>query len=518
MRRNQVAVVGAAETTELGVIPNMSQIQLHADAALNAIADAGLKLSDIDGIATAVETPQQIAHYLGIKPTWVDGTSVGGCSFMLHVRHAAAAIEAGLCKTVLITHAESGKSMIGKLPRSTPPDSLNGQFESPFGVFGPPSMFPIPVLRYMKTYGITHEQIAMVAVVQREWAAKNPRATMKAPITVEDVLNSKMIAYPFRILQCCLVTDGGGALILTSADRAKDFPNKPVYILGTGESVETPMVSQMETFNSSRAFKTAGPLAFKEAGIAHKDVDHLMIYDAFAHLPLFGLGDLGFMPHEETGKFIADGNTRPGGKLPLNTNGGGLSYMHSGMYGMYALQESVRQMRGIAPAQVKDAKISVCHGVGGMFAASRHDHFYEREVNVSRPSRPSPGLTRRGSRSGLFGQSDSRMSPVTARASDLAPQAGRGNNKQDGEPPWPNHCRTKSSSSPARAAASAARSRCSAPPKAPRSWSTIPAAPPTARATAPLPPRKWWRKSRSAAARRSPISSRWRKRSPRARS
>ena len=214
------------------------------------------------------------------------------------------------------------------------------------------------------------KQIAMVAVVQREWAAKNPRASMKDPITVADVLNSRMIAYPFRLLQCCLVTDGGGALILTSADRAKDFPRKPVYILGTGESVETPMVSQMETFNSSRAFKTAGPLAFKEAGIAHKDVDHLMIYDAFAHLPLFGLGDLGFMPHEETGKFIAGGNTRPGGKLPLNTNGGGLSYMHSGMYGMYALQESVRQMRGIAPAQVKGAKISVCHGVGGMFAAS----------------------------------------------------------------------------------------------------------------------------------------------------
>src|SRR5258705_152274 len=287
-----------------------------------------------------------------------------------HVRNAAAAIEAGLCKTVLITHAESGKSMIGKQPRSTPADSLNGQFEAPFGVYGPPSMFPIPVLRYMKTHGITHEQIAMVAVVQREWAAKNPRATMKAPITVEDVLNSRMIAYPFRILQCCLVTDGGGALILTSADRAKDFKTKPVYVLGTGESVETPMVSQMQTFDSSRAFQVAGPLAFKEAGITHADVDHLMIYDAFAHLPLYGLGDLGFMPHEETGKFIADGNTRPGGKLPLNTNCGGLSYIHSGMYGIYALQESVRQMRGIAPAQVPGAKISVCHGVGGMFAAS----------------------------------------------------------------------------------------------------------------------------------------------------
>ncbi|MEW6642989.1 MAG: thiolase [Pseudomonadota bacterium] len=370
MRRNQVAVVGAAETTQLGVVPGMSQIQLHADAALNAMADAGLKPSDIDGIATAVEAPQQIAHYLGITPTWADGTSVGGCSFMLHVRHAAAAIEAGLCKTVLITHGESGRSNIGKPPRVVPADSLNGQFEQPYGPFGPPSLFPIPVLRFMKTHGITHEQIAMVSVVQREWAAKNPRATFKEPITVDDVLNSRMIAYPFRILQCCVVTDGGGALILTSADRAKDFPQKPVYVMGTGESVETPMISQMESFNSSRAFRVAGPTAFREAGISHADVDHLMIYDAFAHLPLFGLGDLGFMPHAEAGAFIAGRNTAPGGKLPVNTNGGGLSYMHSGHYGMYALQESVRQMRGIAPAQIPNAKISVCHGVGGMFAAS----------------------------------------------------------------------------------------------------------------------------------------------------
>src|SRR5512140_508541 len=167
MRINAVAVVGAAETTDLGVIPNMSQIQLHADAALNAIADAGLKLSDIDGIATAVETPQQIAHYLGITPTWVDGTAVGGCSFMIHVRHAAAAIESGLCKTVLITHGESGKSRIAQIPRTIPAGSLNGQFEQPFGPMGPPSLFPIPVLRFMKTYGVTHEQMAMVSVVQR---------------------------------------------------------------------------------------------------------------------------------------------------------------------------------------------------------------------------------------------------------------------------------------------------------------------------------------------------------------
>ena len=166
MRRNQVAVVGAAETPELGVIPNVSQIQLHADAALNALADAGLKLSDIDGFATAVETPQQVAHYLGITPTWVDGTSVGGCSFMLHVRHAAAAIEAGLCKTVLSTHAESGKSMIGKPPSSTPADRLKGQFEAPYCVYGPPSIFPVPVLRHMRPSGVTHAQLAAVAVVR----------------------------------------------------------------------------------------------------------------------------------------------------------------------------------------------------------------------------------------------------------------------------------------------------------------------------------------------------------------
>ena len=370
MKPKSVAVVGAAESTDLGVIPGLSQIQLHADAALNALRDAGLRPSDIDGIATAGETPTTVAHYLGITPTWVDGTAVGGCSFMIHVRHAAAAINEGLCRTVLITHGESGKSRVGASPRPAYPASLAGQFEAPFGVMGPPTMFTIPMLRYMKTYGITEEQVAMVSVVQREWAAKNPRATFKEPITVADVLNSRMIAYPFRILMCCLVTDGGGALILTSADRARDLPQKPVYILGTGESVESPMISQMENFTSSRAFRVSGKKAFAEAGITHKDVDHLMIYDAFAHLPLYGLEDLGFCEPGEAAPFIVGRNTAPGGKLPLNTNGGGLSYMHSGMYGMYALQESVRQMRGVAAAQVKGAKISIAHGVGGMFAAS----------------------------------------------------------------------------------------------------------------------------------------------------
>ncbi len=370
MKPRSIAVVGAAETTRLGRIPDMSVIGLHADAALNALADAGLTAKDIDGVATAGESPVAIAHYLGITPTWADGTAVGGCSFMLHVRHAAAAINEGLCKTVLITHGESGRSRVGSGGFGRAPSSLMGQFEMPFGVTSPPTMFTIPVMRYLKARGYTEEDLATVAVIQREWAALNPRASFKDPITVDDVLNSPMIAWPFRMLMCCLVTDGGGALILTSADRAKDFPQKPVYILGTGESVETPMVSQMEDFTSSRAFRVSGRKAFDEAGISPADVDHLMIYDAFAHLPLYGLEDLGFCKPGEAAGFIRDRNTAPGGVLPLNTNGGGLSYMHSGMYGMYALQESVRQMRGIAPAQAPGAKIAVSHGVGGMFAAS----------------------------------------------------------------------------------------------------------------------------------------------------
>jgi acetyl-CoA acetyltransferase len=365
-----VAIVGAAETTDLGRIPDVSVLQLHADAALNTLADAGLRPSDVDGLATAGESPTNVAWYLGITPTWVDGTAVGGCSFMLHVRHAAAAIREGLCTTVLVTHGESGRSRIGAAGRAPAPASLPGQFEAPYGPVGPPTLFTLPALRYMKDFGLSEEKLANVAVVQREWASRNPRASYRDPITVEDVLGSRMIAYPFRMLMCCLVTDGGGALLLCSAERAADFPNRPVYVLGTGESVETPMVSQMEDLTTSKAFRVSGRVAFEEAGISREDVDHLMIYDAFAHLPIYGLEDLGFVGRGEAGDFIWERNTAPGGRLPLNTNGGGLSYMHSGMYGMYALQECVRQLRGAAPAQVEGAVISVAHGVGGMFGAA----------------------------------------------------------------------------------------------------------------------------------------------------
>ena len=370
--RGKVAIIGAAETDSLGVIPDRSALQLHAEAALNAIRDCGISPSEIDGFAAAGQSPIAVANYLGLTPQYIDSTSIGGCSFLVHVRHASAAIAAGLCSVVLITHGESGRSRVGMGARALEPASLNGQFEAPYGIVGPPTLFPIGVLRYMKTFGLTHEQLASVAVAQRKWANRNPRAYMRDLITVEDVLASRMVAYPMHLLECCLVTDGGGALILTSAERAAtmDLRKPPVYVLGTGESAESTMVSMMEDFTTSKAFRVSSARAFAEAGIIHSDVDHLMIYDAFAHLPIYGLEDLGFVGRGDAGAFIAEGNTSPGGKLPMNTNGGGLSYTHTGMYGMFAIQESVRQLRGEAAAQVEGVKVSVAQGVGGMFMSA----------------------------------------------------------------------------------------------------------------------------------------------------
>jgi len=375
--RYGAAVIGAAESTELGVIPDKSEMMLHVESAMNAIADCGIDKNEIDGIAST-QSPTLMSHYLGIVPKWVDGTSVGGTSFLLHVRHASAAIALGLCNVALITHGQSGRSRAGA-PRARPgaggggpaPDnSLGAQFEAPYGSAGPTTLFGMGVLRYMKETGTKYEQLASVAVAQRKWSNKVPRAMMRDLASVEDVLNARMVCYPFTLLMCCLVTDGGGAIILTSVERAKNFKKAPIYVLGTGESVETPMVSGMYDMTTSAAFRTSGRKALDEAQIKHDDVDHMMVYDAFAHLPIYALEDIGFVGRGEGGAFIEAGNTSPGGKLPMNTNGGGLSYTHTGMYGMFALQESIRQVRGEAAYQVPDVNISFCQGVGGMHAAA----------------------------------------------------------------------------------------------------------------------------------------------------
>ncbi|MGH9061477.1 MAG: thiolase C-terminal domain-containing protein, partial [Acidimicrobiales bacterium] len=299
-------------------------------------------------------------------------TAIGGCSFLVHVRHAAAAITAGLCDVVLVTHGESGRSRVGASPRVPDSASPQGQFEAPYGTFGAATTFPIGVLRYMKDFGLTHEQLASVAVAQRRWAADVPRAMYREEITVEDVLASRLVSYPMHLLECCLVTDGGGALVVTSAERAQaqPGPKPPVYVLGTGEAAETPMVSMMEDFTTSKAFRLSSARAFAEAGVGPGDIDHLMVYDAFAHLPIYGLEDLGFVHRGDAGALIAEGNTSPGGRLPMNTNGGGLSYTHTGMYGMFLMQEAVRQLRKEASAQVPDVEVSLAQAVGGMFMAA----------------------------------------------------------------------------------------------------------------------------------------------------
>jgi acetyl-CoA acetyltransferase len=370
MHGGNVAIIGAAETSEIGVLPDRAMIQLHAEAALRALADAGLTAADVDGVATAGPLPLEVSHHLGITPRWLDGTMVGGCSFMLHVRHAAAAIASGAADVVLVTHGESGRSRVGVGPYRRNPESPQGQFEAPFGAVAPYATFTVPALRFLHDRGLSRRDLAEVVVAQREWAAANPRAFRRKLTTVDEVLDGPPIAYPFTRDMCCVVTDGGGALVLTSAARAADLPGSAVYLLGSGESAEGPLMSQMDDIGSFGAFRRASAEAFATAAVTQADIDHFMGYDAFAHLPLYMLEDAGFVGRGESAAFIAEGHTREGGSLPMNTNGGGLSYTHTGMYGMFAIQEAVRQLRGQAVAQVPGVTISFVQGVGMFFGAA----------------------------------------------------------------------------------------------------------------------------------------------------
>ena len=330
--------------------------------------------ADVDGVASSglhPYLPSLVAHSLGIEARWVDATMVGGCSNLVHLRHAVAAIEGGQCDVVLIAHGESGRSGIGTGMFRPPPDGWQGQFELPFGTMGPMTLLtlgdaalpprPRPRPRRRSRRSWSRNATGRPGTRGRCGATPSPSTRCST---------RPLVAYPFTRPMCCVVTDAGGAVVVTSAERARDLPRPPVHVLGAGEANGAAMASQMPDLTSSDAFRRAGAAAFASAGLAPSDVDHAMLYDAAAILPLMALEDLGFVPRGESGAFVADGHTAIGGSLPVNTNGGGLNYTHSGMYGMYALQESIRQLRGEAPAQVDGVRVSLTHAIGGMFQAA----------------------------------------------------------------------------------------------------------------------------------------------------
>jgi len=367
---NSVCIVGVDESDDLGTLPETSQLSLHLQSIHNAVSDAGLKISDIDGVFTAGQhSPALLGEALGINPRYIDGTSVGGCSFIIMAGHAMLALHHGMCDVAVVSHGESGRSGVGVTRgRDT---SLSGQFEIPYGFGGAPTYFGMITTRHMHDYGTTLEQWAQVAVSTRAWAALNPKARFRDPLTIEDVLNSRPMFYPFNLLNICLVTDAGGAVVLTRADRAKDCAKKPVYIRGAGEGTEHVMVTEMKNMPLSEATRRSGEKAFNMAGVSHGDFNHIMLYDAFTSGPPIMLESLGFCKPGEGVSFFEEGRSTPGGSLPINTNGGGLSYTHSGMYGIFPMIEATRQLRGeCGDRQVPNASISLVNGMGGMLSAA----------------------------------------------------------------------------------------------------------------------------------------------------
>jgi len=370
--RGAAAIVGVGESDQLGRLPDKSALQLHMEAARNALADAGIGVGEVDAVfSSGRNMANEVPEYLGIRPRFVGGTQVGGCSFLLHIEHAAAALAAGLCSVALITHGESGYSRVGHPRQRWGDDSVNNQFEIPHGTTGPATGYGLVATRHMHEYGTTGEDLAEVAVATRAWASLNPRAFARDPITIEDVLASRIISWPLHLLDCCLVTDGGGAVVLTRAERAADRPRQPVFVLGTGTAIGHLMVSQMENFDRWDAAERAGAAAFAMAGVGPADIHVTQLYDAFTIVPLLALEALGFCSRGESGPFVRGQRTAPGGAFPLNTNGGGLSYTHTGMYGIFMIIEAVRQLRGLRGAgQVDSARTALCHGTGGEWSSA----------------------------------------------------------------------------------------------------------------------------------------------------
>ena len=364
-------IVGVAESNKLGKVPEKSPLVHHSEAAINALDDAGLQFADVDALFTAGWSTLDVAEYLGIHPRYTDSTSVGGSSFVIHVAHALAAIAAGYCEVALITHGQSGRSDRAPIPRN--PGTPMAQYEAPYGIIGPPISYAMAARRYMHEYGEdrTRQAMAEIAVSTRKWANMNPMAYFyDKPATFDDYHNSKWVAWPFHLLDCCLVTDAGAAIVITTPERAKDAKNGSVVILGAVEGHDHSGISQMP--NLTKAFgRHTGPQALEMAGITHSDLDLAMSYDSFTYTVLISLENLGFCAPGEGPDLVASQRTAPGGDFPVNTNGGGLSYTHPGMYGIFTVVEAVRQLRGQAgQRQLDNCDLAVAHGTGGLLSST----------------------------------------------------------------------------------------------------------------------------------------------------
>jgi len=369
LKRASAAIVGVAESDLGQVADGMSVIDLMAQGTMRALDDCGLSLKDIDAVFCATAQARlsalAFAEYLGIDPPVLGSTIVGGSSFEYHVAHAMAAMAAGLCEVAVIAYGSTQRT-VGRKQASQ--REIN-PYESPFKPFLPATAYALAAARHMHEFGTTREQLAAVAVAAREWALLNPAAWEKKPLTIEGVLSARMVSYPFTVRDCCLVTDGGGAVILTSAARARTLKKPPAYVLGCGQSVTHATISNMPDLTTTGAL-TSGRAAYQMAKLGPADVDVLALYDAFTINTVLFLEDLGFCKKGEGGSFVSDGRIAPNGALPVNTNGGGLSYCHPGMYGLFLLIEAVRQLRGECGArQVADCEVAIAHGNGGVLSS-----------------------------------------------------------------------------------------------------------------------------------------------------
>jgi acetyl-CoA acetyltransferase len=366
--RGAAAIIGTG-LAGCGEAPGRTHLELLAEAAHRALADAGIGLHEADGVYTATSLNFSpgltVPEYLGIQPAIVDGTNIGGSSFLEHVISATMALQAGLCKVALICYGSNQRSASGRLTSMADPPP----YEFPYKPRMPVAAYALAASRHIYQYGTTVEQLAEIAVAARGWAALNPDAFMRAPLTVAEVRAARMVCDPFTVRDCCLVTDGAGALVMVAADRAKSSARRPVYFLGGGFATTHRQISSMPDLTVTGAAQS-GPRAFAMAGLGPSDVDVLELYDAFTINTLLFLEDLGYCRKGEGGAFVAGGRIAPGGALPVNTNGGGLSCVHPGMYGMFTLIEGATQLRGEGGArQVNDAEIALCHGNGGTLSS-----------------------------------------------------------------------------------------------------------------------------------------------------